>query len=379
MKTSKKLTMLAGVAMIAIMMFSSIGSTSAAPGTPTPFREVNSLADNGWKYPLVSDSVVSALYQEWWYFQVVDPNTDLFFTCWYEIDNPAGETMDGMEIPRASYVGSEGFYGDYRFVWPMLSIDLGEYTAATDTWNVNIAGNTIVATDLNTVEIIGYDIITEVSWDLTFTRNVVAGTYTDAVPTGFSPTDILGWCSVLPVADVTGTITINGEVIAVDLAGAGYSDHNWGSPEILSYAPWLGSFSEDMIILAEGVPSMTAPKRNSNGFINVWFEGAWIWFKVPTIVYTWAVDPVTGGEYISNFHFVAKSIDNKWIININAELVGEYSFDLFDFGPYFVSFFKSFEFQVTGTLRHLTFPDIFCPTQIDQSCHIEENFFIPKA
>ena len=380
MKTSKKMSVVAGIALIAVVLFSAMGTTAAAPGTPVPFREVNTLADNGYKFPSVAETVTSAYYQEWWYFEVNDFENGLYFTVAYEIDNPLGETMDGTEIPRASYVSTEGLYGETFFSSGFSPMDYGAYFAAQDDWFVEIAGgNVIDAIDLDTVNIVGFDQITNIAWDLTFTREDITGTYTDVAPTGYSATDIMGWCCVMPLATVTGNVVIDGNMI--DVTCTGYSDHNWGSPEIFAYAPWLKAISvcsSDVSIIAGAVPSPIAQNRAYTGFINVWVQDQWIWFKVPTVRYEWATDPTTGLDYVSNFFFFARSIDGKWIVNIETEIVGEYIYDVLDFGPYLVAFFKSFEYITTGTIRHLTFPDVLFPIQIESLTTIEQNFFIEK-
>jgi hypothetical protein len=378
MKTNKKTLALASLFLAALMFFSATTIAGAVPVTPTPFREVDSLSDNGYKYPSVASSVISALYQEWWYFEVTDFENGLFFTCWYEIDNPAGETLDDMEVPRAAYIGCEGFYGETLFSGGNIGEGINyTYTADTDDWNVNIGGNTMIATTLDTVHLAGYEVITGISWDLSLTRQDLTGTYTDSVPTGYSETDIMGWCCMMPLAVATGTITINDTV--VDVNAQGYADHNWGSPEIIVYAPWIKVVTEDLAIIGAGVPAMKAPNKAWNGFINVWVQDQWVWFKVPKIHYTWAVDPATGLQYVSTFKITATSIDNKWKVDIASDLAGSYFYEFVDLGPYIIAFYKSFEFITTGTIRHLVFPDVLFPVNVELPTTIEQTFIIPTA
>jgi hypothetical protein len=72
------------------------------------------------------------------------------------------------------------------------------------------------------------------------------------------------------------------------------------------------------------------------------------------------------------------SLDNKWRLNLESEIVGMYFYEVLDLGPYIVAFFKSFEYITTGTIRHLTFPDILSPINIELPTTIEQNYFIPK-
>lgn len=374
LKTSKKTTLICSIALSFVVLFSLTGTGSAFGNKNiVPFREVNDISDNGYKYPLVADTVVSGLYTEWWYFQAVDFENGIYFTFYYEIDNPDSQSLDGMEIPHAAYCAAEGWFGEKTFSWGG-AVDFGEFSASVDSLNVNIAGNTIIG-DMNTVECIGTDITNGVSWNLVYTRDEASGTYTDTVPTGFSETDVLGWCCFMPRADVTGFVVIDGETFSVNIDNGGYADHNWGSPEMLSYLPWAGSFSEDMIVIGEAVPAMNG-RTNDKGFVNIWNDGEWIFFKVPNVRYTWDVDAETGMPYVTEFSVMAMSIDNKWLLNVKISLVGSYFFDVFDFGAYQLAFFKSFEFVMEGKLRHLTFPDILYPISIDAPCAIEENFFI---
>lgn len=374
MKTSKKMMMFAGIALVAVMLFSTISSTSASPAQSAAFREVTSTSDNGYKYPSVADSVVSAYYQEWWYFEVQDLENGIAFTVWYEIDNPANETAE-MSLFPAAYTGVEGFVGDNEIIWPGFGFDYGSFYAAEDDMHVDIAGNIVDAVDLNTVHVYGTDMLLPVSWDLTFVRDAVPGTYSDAVPCGYLPTDVMGWCAFLPRATVTGTITVDGVVYIVDGA-SGYSDHNWGSPETFAYCPWAKAETDDGVIINGGaVPSMILPNRASTAFFNVWTGDEWVFFS-PQVVYTWTTDPSTGLDYASKMTIRGLSTDKAWLMNLEITVDGEYMFDVLDFGPYLVGFFKSFDCTMTGKIRELSFPGILCPINVATSCVVEQNFFI---
>lgn len=371
MKTTKKLMLVAGIMLAAMCLFSSLSQASAAPQSPPAMRTVTSQADNAYKWPSVSSTQDSGLYTEWWYFEVNDGST-MNMTFFYEIDNPEGVTGEDV-IPAAANVGMEGFIGDMMVADPYLA-NYDEWSASTSKLDVNIGGNIIKGIDTNIVHVQGVDTVIGGSWNLWFIRDNVPGLYSDAVPTGYYPTDFMGWCSYMPKARVFGTISLAGETFTICNA-LGYSDHNWGSPMTLAYAPWAKFYQGNLMMNGGGIMSATNPDQASNGFWNVYYNNAWIYFKVPKVAYTWAVDE-NGVAFISDFHLTATSQNNKYKVDIIMAYTGAQQFSyILDFGVYSLFFLKSWGFHVTGTFKQVGGATV----NINTFTVIEENFFIPNA
>jgi hypothetical protein len=212
---------------------------------PTP-------SDNGYKrfiweaaHPLEDD------YIEWWYFKLTDPDTNRNFIFFYIIVNP--KDTAGSKANTGAYVAPGMYYdedtedngnGDKVFVIDKYDLSAlfpapqvgyldvridypNNYASTTDPPIPPSGGDgDIVHTVGNirsTAEVKGMldglpFVLSDWSWDLTFTRNV-----------GGQPDPNL-WIPYMMDAEVTGSITVNGQTYNAESDWVGYQDHNWGYP-----------------------------------------------------------------------------------------------------------------------------------------------------
>lgn len=367
MSTSKQTTLIGACTAVAfIMLFSMLGSASACQTNPYSFTTVTAQSQNAYKWPSVTSTMDSSLYSEWWYFEVNDGAT-MNMTVWYEFDNPANVTND-YSIPSQAYTGMEGFIGNAAVADPFYTP--APFSASSTSLSVQIGSSTISGYGLDLIHLQGVDASIGGSWNLWFVRDGVPGMQSPAVQAGYYPTDAMGWCSYMPKATVFGTISLAGQTIAI-CGALGYSDHDWGSPTTIAYAPWTKIVQSNILMTGGATLSATEQATSSACFWNVYYDGKWIYFS-PVVTYTWAID-ADGVPFISGFHIAGTSGNYK--VNVDIVYCGAQQFSaLINYGAYSIYFLKSFGFHATGTFKAQG-----VVVRINAYADSEENFFVPNA
>jgi hypothetical protein len=298
MKKSKTTIFVLGISFFTILLLSSFASPAVS------CINDNSPQKDGYKYPTISDSVSSENYLEWWYFELETEDFDMWFV--YEIDNP--DNVEG-GIPKAAWLGTAILGDGIDIDTSGTAVDYGEFSASTETLDVNIDGNTIVAVDENTIVVQGYDYRADVTWDLVYHRSYFPSTpVLDSVPCGILPNDEVGYVVWMPRAVVSGTVIIGEDVFVVDGA-TGYHDHNWGDPITFFYSPWSkAQLSTDTFFIGGVVPRLVFENLPQKGLSLLYVDGEWKDLGAPTVdVLETTIDPETGFEYPVTYSLTKKT------------------------------------------------------------------------
>jgi hypothetical protein len=182
------------------------------------------LKSDGYIYARGKDPLISALYQEWWFFTLYDQQIDVGFCIGYGVTDPAktfsrqGAAVGGMLW--TSVINNTG----------QDSIDIGDaydyeqFSAYKENATVTIGQqNFIKVLDETTYEIVGSSRNEQIRWSLTFKQYSYACREKVDVPELLD----LDWISFMPSARVFGVIQYNNQNLTVNTTG--YHDHNYGA------------------------------------------------------------------------------------------------------------------------------------------------------
>ncbi|MEI8003553.1 MAG: hypothetical protein WCG94_04400 [Methanothrix sp.] len=189
------------------------------------------LSGNGWAvdaspkddaYHYMSNGVDDQLYNEWWYFNVAD--NDSQFIVVYLLSDPDNISSArkiqvqavAMQDGRPHAMGqreSRGYGGDRNA--PMFDIDKSGFSAEEEP-NLRVWGEVVDGATADPIR-----------WDLVY-QPAASPWY--AIPVqehiGHLKGDWMKWLVYMPSAQVTGTITIGN--MTKKLQGTGYHEHAWG-------------------------------------------------------------------------------------------------------------------------------------------------------
>jgi hypothetical protein len=189
------------------------------PLHPSPREEVG-LPDDAYHYHLFADGQHDANYLEWWYFNVFDVRQDLQAIVTYVISDPANLSGRGTaQVVAVAYtpqgtVSAVDVYAPDRFV------------ASEEQADVQIDANAIQVLDAETYRIMGGSRDGRLRWDLRFQQQARSWFAFDRLGVGTLPWEQMSWLVYMPGARVSGQVTVDGQVYAMDAQG--YHDHNWG-------------------------------------------------------------------------------------------------------------------------------------------------------
>jgi len=160
-------------------------------------------------------------YTEWWYFNLVDTSQNVKAVLVYFITNPdqMGTAPAGGNMVAIAYTPT-GVTSEVD-LYPS-----SEFNAAYNLANVQMGSNTIQVTSDNTYQLAGASQDGALAWNLTYNREAQSFLGIDLGALGTQPWERMSWLVYMPRAGVTGQLTVNGTMYAVN--GSGYHDHNWG-------------------------------------------------------------------------------------------------------------------------------------------------------
>ncbi len=192
------------------------GTAASSLPAQTPVTE----AEDGYHFKYWEGSFHNLAYTEWWYFNLYDPGTDTQAIFSYQVLDPSNLAKLGAGALGAVVYQGNNIVPEYDF-YPLKS-----FTASYSAANVTLGSNMISVVGANTYYVTGASRDGRLSWNLFYQREDTswfAGTH---VNVGSAPWEQMSWLLYMPLAKVTGTLTVDGQTSAIDTFG--YHDHNWG-------------------------------------------------------------------------------------------------------------------------------------------------------
>ncbi len=244
--------------------------------------------------PILGDG---SLYNEWWYYETKDPDAGIEFFTTIGITNPenlAAGLLGGS--PGCGFVFSgisvNGILDDTININETNIYAIEECTASETTLSVNIASIAFMeGIDEDMIHVWGEDEYMSTSFDLIYFRNL-APAPEHTVRVGPLPGDLMQHQAFMASAHVLGTITYNN--ITYEIDGLGYHDHQWGSPLLFNWQPWVSVYSDSFALVM--IDSNYAV--GSNAYLAAFIDGGWVDFGNPcTTVVENTVEPLFGYEY----------------------------------------------------------------------------------
>jgi hypothetical protein len=193
-------------------------------------RKAVTLADDAFHFPAFKTNPHSFWYTEWWYFNLLDPETNMAAEVTFAVFNPGNKFPLGVAslnsivvVPGESPVVKMDYYG------------LGNFSASTQRADVEIAGHRITVVDERTYQIQAESKDGQLGFDLTFHQADSPQYLVDDMPG--HDWELTSWLLYMPSARVDGTVRVGKREFPVQNA-TGYHDHDWGVWEV-----WKRSWS----------------------------------------------------------------------------------------------------------------------------------------
>ncbi len=179
--------------------------------------------------------ILKELYQEWWFFEVLDITHDLKFMANCSVNNPADVDSP---LQKGCDIASAIILGDFTKSTSKEDSFMDHFEASQKVLDVNI-GNTMFfkGIDEKHIKFWGTDPSTGVAFDLVFTSNLPPWKERKT-HVGGRFLDLMWYLPAMPSAFVDGTISFEGKDYRVE-HGLGYHDHFWGSPTQFRWSPWV--------------------------------------------------------------------------------------------------------------------------------------------
>jgi hypothetical protein len=242
--------------------------------------------------------IIKEIYQEWWFFEVLDSRHDLKFMANCSINNPA--ELDG-PLPKGCDIASAITIGEVTRSTGKEDSFMNTFTASSKSLDVNIGGKVFFkGIDDTRTRFWGTDPGTGVSFDLMFERNLPPWKKRKT-RVGSRFLDHMWYLPAMPSAIVNGKITFEGKDYPIE-RGIGYHDHFWGSPTQFRWAPWVTINDPAFEIISVVVPS-------SSDFSGACLDRkSWIDLGKPAFQpVSWVKDTVTRFEYPKQFTINAQA------------------------------------------------------------------------
>lgn len=316
----------------AILALSLLSPVMALPAEDAAFNAT--LSDMGYKYP--SGEFDSALYSEWWYFNMFDEKNNIHMMIAYEIDNPDNATGG---LPYAAVVMTNAYT-------PNADVSEDNYVEnfvlSEQTLNVVMDQSNITGINNNTVRMQGRTPDGKLVWDLTYSR--VTLSYINYPLTGFTRLSVMPRIVYMPTAYVNGKVTIDGTTYQVKNA-KGEFEQEWGAPLFFNLQPW-GQM---------GIPKDKFQLDMFNNLrdehLKVVYNSQFIQFSNPTFVPLSFETDVNVGLYPAKYYVTASNYDYK--IEFVTEELNNHN-RRWSFSTPFIdginSSFLEASYQYTGTL-----------------------------
>lgn len=241
---------------------------------------------NAYKYPTanVKGAINKGLYIEMWWFEFYDENANVEFAINCCINNPSNNWFGRLL----------GFKRSCDFITCVAFDDKRRakeddyqdgFDASEDEFKINF-GNVVFAEaiDETTIRLHGTVKAVGISFDLQFKQALPE---IPPINTKISKRKDNYWYhTMMPLANVTGTITMDGETRDVNCHG--YHDHDWGSPTKLVWSPWSVATDDDFAII-------TYTTSGKYGHVSLFLDGKWIDLPVPRVTITgWKEETFVG-------------------------------------------------------------------------------------
>ena len=182
------------------------GTAASSLPAQTPVTE----AEDGYHFKYWEGSLHNLAYTEWWYFNLYDPGTDTQAIFSYQVLDPSNLAKLGAGALGAVVYQGNNIVPEYDF-YPLKS-----FTASYSAANVTLGSNMISVVGANTYYVTGASRDGRLSWNLFYQREDTswfAGTH---VNVGSAPWEQMSWLLYMPLAKVTGTLTVDGQTSAID-------------------------------------------------------------------------------------------------------------------------------------------------------------------
>ncbi|MEX2681635.1 MAG: hypothetical protein Q6373_008545, partial [Candidatus Sigynarchaeota archaeon] len=195
--------------------------------------------------------IIKELYQEWWFFEVLDAAHDLKFMANCSINNP--ENLDS-PLPRGCDIASAIIVGEVTKSTSKEDSFMKQFEASDKSLDVNLESKIFFkAIDATRIRFWGTDPGTGVVADLTFSMNLPPWKERKT-RVGGRFLDVMWYLPAMPSAYVNGTIRFEGKEYRVE-NGLGYHDHFWGSPTQFRWSPWVTVNNADFEIISVVIPT----------------------------------------------------------------------------------------------------------------------------
>lgn len=248
------------------------------------------LADDAFHFAEYKTNPHSFWYTEWWYFNLLDPVTDMAAEVTFAVFNPGNKFPMGVAslnsiavVPGQNPVVKMDYYG------------LGDFSASDTQADVAIAGHRITVIDAETYHIQAESKDKELEFDLTFHQADSPQYLVDDMPG--HDWERTSWLVYMPTARVDGTVRVGTQTFTVQSA-TGYHDHDWGVWEVWKRSwSWAdvampdqefgfvlaekGAFSRSIAYVRFGDIRLSLPEDKCTFTPSRWKQWAGFW-KYPT-------------------------------------------------------------------------------------------------
>jgi hypothetical protein len=180
--------------------------------------------DDGFHFEEYAHQPHAFWYTEWWYFNVIDPQSGIAGEVTFAVFNPGNELGMGTASLNAVFV-EPGRPAVTKMDYHRISAFHGERDRA----DVTLAGNSITVVDADTYRIRARSDDGRFEADLTYRQADAPQFLVDRQPgVGW---ELTSWLVYMPRAVVDGTLRVNGVEHRMT-AAVGYHDHDWGRWEV---------------------------------------------------------------------------------------------------------------------------------------------------
>ena len=176
--------------------------------------------DDAYHYKYWQGTPYDAAYTEWWYFNLYDDKQDLKAIFSYQVVDPGN--IDGK---GSAFVAAAAYQGN-QIINTVDLFPLSAFSASYAAADASFGENKISVVGPDSYQITGASSNGRIRWNLHYERASDSWCAADHVNVAPATWEQMSWLLYMPSAQVSGTVTVDGNSYQVQ--SAGYHDHNWG-------------------------------------------------------------------------------------------------------------------------------------------------------